>query len=67
MGSWGYGGYGSWGYGWMGKGTFLILGIGIILLGIYIFRRSASQVHTGTLGKHSGIDISCVNGMRVAR
>ncbi|GAB6151353.1 hypothetical protein JCM17380_01030 [Desulfosporosinus burensis] len=57
MGGWGYGGYGSSGYGWMGMGMFLILGIGIILLGIYIFRRSASQVHTGTLGKYSGMDI----------
>lgn len=35
----------------------LILGIAIILVGIYIFRRNASQVHTETLGKHSGMNI----------
>lgn len=60
MGGWGYGGYGSGGYGWMGMMGMvmpLILGIGIILLGIYIFRRSASQVHIGTIGEHSGMDI----------
>ena len=60
MGGWGYGGYGNGGYGWMGMMGIvvpLILGIGIILLGMYVFRRNASQVRTGTLGKHSGMDI----------
>jgi len=57
MGGWGYGGYGSGGYGWMGMVMPLILGIGIIVLGFYIFRRRASQVHTGMIGKQSGIDI----------
>jgi len=58
MGGWGYGGYGS-GYGWsmMGMVMPLILGIGIILLGIYLFRRNASHVQTGGQGKHSGMDI----------
>lgn len=54
IGGWGYGGYGSGGYGWMGMMGLLIpliLGIGIILLGIYLFRRNASHVHTGGLGK----------------
>jgi putative membrane protein len=60
MGGWGYGGYGSGGYGMTGMagiGMNLILGIGIILLGIYIFRRNASHVQTGGLGKQSGMDI----------
>ncbi|TGE38641.1 SHOCT domain-containing protein [Desulfosporosinus fructosivorans] len=60
MGGWGYGGYGSGGYGMMGMagiGMQLILGIGIILLAIYLFRRHASHVHTGGLNKHSGMDI----------
>lgn len=60
MGGWGYGGYGSGGYGMMGMagiGMHLILGIGIILLVIYLFRRNAPHVQTGGLGKHSGIDI----------
>jgi len=57
MGGWGYGGYGG-GYGMMGIGTHLILGIGIILLGIYLFRRSASRVHTDTvLGNNRAMDI----------
>ena len=56
MGGWGYGGYGSGGYGMMGIGM-LIFWIGVILLGIYLFRRNASHVHTGSLGKHSGMDI----------
>jgi putative membrane protein len=64
MGGWGngygYGGYGSGGYGMMGAMGFvipLILLIGIILLGFYVARRYTSQVHTGTMGKHSGMDI----------
>ena len=56
MGGWGNGGYGG-GYGWMGMMMPLIFGIGIILVCIYIFRRSASQVRTGALGKHSVMDI----------
>jgi len=57
MGGWGTG-YG--GYGMMGRmGIFmpLIFCIGIILIGIYLFRHSTSRVHTGTMGKHSAIDI----------
>lgn len=57
MGGWGYGGYGG-GYGMMGIGTYIILGIGIILLGIYLFRRSASRVHTDTVqGNNRAMDI----------
>ncbi|WP_073027368.1 SHOCT domain-containing protein [Desulfosporosinus lacus] len=56
MGGWGYGGYGSGGYGMMGIGM-LIFWIGIILLGIYLFRRNASHVNTGGLGKHRSMDI----------
>lgn len=60
MGGWGNGGYGG-GYGWMGMMGIimpLIFGIGIILLGIYLFRRNTSQVHTNGLGKqNSGLDI----------
>ncbi|AFM42817.1 putative membrane protein [Desulfosporosinus acidiphilus SJ4] len=57
-GGYGYGGYGGGGYGWMGMIMPLIFGIGIILLGIYLFRRNTSQVHTGGLGRHnSGLDI----------
>ncbi|GAB6155898.1 hypothetical protein JCM17380_46500 [Desulfosporosinus burensis] len=64
MGGWGYGGYGSGGYGGYGSGGYGIMGIGmlifwigIILLGIYLFRRNTSNVQAGGLGKHSGIDI----------
>lgn len=58
MGGWGNGGYGGGGYGWMGIIMSLIFGIGIILLGIYLFRRNSSQVHTNGLGKqNSGLDI----------
>lgn len=60
MGGWGNGCYGYGGYGWMGMMGIimpLIFGIGIILLGIYVFRRNVSQVRTGALGKHSGMDI----------
>lgn len=58
MGGWGYGGYGHGGYGIMGMILPLIYGIAIILLGIYVFRRNALQVHTGALGKqNSGMDI----------
>ncbi len=56
MGGWGYGGYGNSGYGIMGIGM-LIFWIGIILLGIYLFRRNASHVHTGGLDKHRAMDI----------
>ena len=52
MGGWGYGGYANGGYGMMGMVLPLILGIAIILVGILVFRRNASQVHTG-LGKHN--------------
>ena len=59
-GGYGYGGYGG-GYGWMGMMGIimpLIFGIGIILLGIYLFRRNSSQVHTNGLGRrNSGLDI----------
>ncbi|MCO1603441.1 MULTISPECIES: SHOCT domain-containing protein [Desulfosporosinus] len=60
MGGWGYGGYGSGGYGMMGMagiGMHLIFGIGIILLGIYLFRRNAAHVHNGAIGRHSAMDI----------
>ena len=58
MGGWGYGGYSSGGYGWMGMmGMHLIFVIGIILLGIYILRRNTSQMHTKSIGDHSGMDI----------
>ncbi|MDR3587521.1 MAG: SHOCT domain-containing protein [Desulfosporosinus sp.] len=57
MGRWGtsYGGYGM--IGRMGIFMPLIFGIGIILLGIYLFRHCTSRVHTGTMGKQSGMDI----------
>jgi len=57
MGGWGNG-YG--GYGMMsGVGMFMpfIVGIGIILLVIYLFRHNSSRVHIGTMGKQSGMDI----------
>lgn len=57
-GGYGHGGYGGGGYGMMGMIMPLIFGIGIILLGIYLFRRHASQVHIRPLGKNnSGMDI----------
>lgn len=60
MGGWGYSGYGNGGYGWMGMMGMvmpLILGIAIILLGIYVFRRNTSQIHTRTIDNRSGMDI----------
>ncbi|MCO5384562.1 SHOCT domain-containing protein [Desulfosporosinus sp.] len=60
MGGWGYGGYGSGGYGMMGMagiGMHLIFWIGIILLGIYIFRHTVPHNYTGGLSKNSGMDI----------
>ena len=57
MGGYGYGGYGHGGYGLMGMVMPLILGIAIILLGIYFFRRNASQMHTGMGRQTSGMDI----------
>lgn len=61
MGGWGNGGYEHGGYGMMGMagiGMHLILGIGIIVLGIYFFRRIFSQSHTNRLSKQSsGLDI----------
>ncbi|GAB6153565.1 hypothetical protein JCM17380_23150 [Desulfosporosinus burensis] len=57
MGGWGYGGYGSSGYGMPGIGMHFIFWIGIILLGIYIFRHIVPHNHTGGLSKHSGMDI----------
>lgn len=62
MGGYGYGGYDGYGggYGWMGMIMPMILVVGIILLGIYLFRRNASLVHTNGLGKqNSGLDILC--------
>ena len=57
MGDWGNGGYGG-GYGWMGMMMPMIFVIGIILLGMYLFRRNSSQVHTNGHGKqNSGLDI----------
>jgi putative membrane protein len=56
MGGWGNGGYGG-GFGWMGMIMPLIFLIGIILLGIYLFRRSSSQVRTSALNNHSGMDV----------
>ncbi|MDR3587533.1 MAG: SHOCT domain-containing protein [Desulfosporosinus sp.] len=57
MGGWGtgYGGYGMMSR--MGILMPLIFCIGIILLGIYLLRHRTSQVHTGTMGKQSGMDI----------
>ncbi len=43
--------------GMAGIGMHLIFGIGIILLGIYLFRRKASHVQAEGLGKYSGMDI----------
>ncbi|ODA40101.1 SHOCT domain-containing protein [Desulfosporosinus sp. BG] len=59
MGGWGNGGYGYSGFRWMGMGMFIpfILGIGIIILGVYVFRRNAAQLHTGAQANHSGLDI----------
>jgi len=63
MSSWGnmMGGWGNGysGYGMMGRMGImpLIFGIGIILLVIYLFRRNTSRVHTGAIGRHSGMDI----------
>ena len=57
MGGWGNGGYGHGGYGMMGMAGMvmpLILGIGIILLGIFLYRRNSSQVHTDGLGRRNG-------------
>jgi len=54
MGGWGYGGYG--GYGMMGIGM-LVFWIGIIILGIYLFRRNSSHVHRGGQGKTSSMEI----------
>ena len=44
MGGWGnmMGSWGNGGYGWMGIFMPLIFGIGIILLGLYVFRRHSS-------------------------
>lgn len=60
MNGWGYGVYGGGGYGIMGIaviGMHLIFWIGIIILGIYLFRRKTSLVHTGGQSSHSGMDI----------
>ena len=60
IGGWGYRGYGSGGYGMMGMAGFgmhLIFWIGIILLVIYIFRRTVPHKHTGGQSKYSGMDI----------
>ncbi len=59
MGGYGYGGYGGMGggYGFMGMIMPMIFLIGIILLGIYLFRRNASHVHTGHIKQNSGFDI----------
>lgn len=59
MGGYGYGGYGGFGGGYgMGMIMPIIFVIGIILLGIYLFRRNSSHVHTNGLGKqNSGLDI----------
>lgn len=60
LGGYGYGGYGGMGggYGWMGVIMPIIFCIGIILLGIYLFRRNSSQVHTNEHSKqNSGLDI----------
>jgi len=60
MMGYGYGGYGGFGggYGWMGMIMPLILLIGLVLLGIYLFRNKSSQVHTNGLSKqNAGLDI----------
>jgi len=60
MGGYGYGGYGGMGggYGWMGMFMPMIFVVGIILLGVYLFRRNSSQGHTNGIGKqNSGLDI----------
>lgn len=42
----------------MGMVMPIIFVLGIILLGIYMFRRNASHIHTNGLGKqNSGLDI----------
>lgn len=56
MGGWGYGGYGGGGYGLMGIGM-IIFWIGIIAVGIYLFRRNGSRIPTGGLSKNSAMDI----------
>ena len=56
MGGWGYGGYGSSGYGLMGVGM-LIFWIGIVLLGIYLFRRNNSRINVEGVGKQNAMDI----------
>lgn len=56
MGGWGYGGYGSGGYWMMGIGM-LIFWIGIIVLGVYLFRRNASHVPKGGIVNNSAMDI----------
>jgi len=58
MGGYGYGGYGGMGggYGWMILP--IIFCIGIILLGIFLFRRNSSQVQKNEYSKqNSGLDI----------
>jgi putative membrane protein len=42
MGNWGNGSYGG-GYGWMGIILPMIIGIGIILLVYFLFKRNSSQ------------------------
>ena len=60
MGGYGFGGYGGMGggYAWMGMIMPLIFVIGIIILGIYLFRHNSTQVHTNGIGKkYGGLDI----------
>ncbi|AFQ42668.1 MULTISPECIES: SHOCT domain-containing protein [Desulfosporosinus] len=61
MGGWGHGGYGSGGYGMMGMagmGLHFIFWVGIIILGIYLFRRrNALQGYNLAIGKPTAIDI----------
>jgi len=60
MGGYGYGGYAGMGggYGWMGMIMPMLFVIGIVLLGVYLFRRNSSQVQANGPGKqNSGLDI----------
>lgn len=56
MGGWGYGGYGSGGHWMMGIGM-LIFWIGIVVLGVYLFRRNVSPVPKGGIVNNSAMDI----------
>lgn len=57
---WGTGGYGYGGYGMMGMGIImpLIIGIGIVLLVICLFRHNSSKAYISKLGgENTALDI----------